>query len=140
MNRNPLQIALQHGAAADVINQLIKYNKDAVTSQSIDGKSILHMIIDGCKSHWSDSETCTIIKLVSKQDPKILSLEDNNGISALEYSILNECGFDIVRVLCHLTKDINQAEKNFNGCESNYKSEFWLQRIRNKKLGNPLRH
>jgi hypothetical protein len=77
--------------------------------QDVDGKTPLILVCDSssalfenhCQETIWDPPSIDLIRTFIKAFPTSLSLEDNDGTSALEHAILSEVSIEVVRVLQH---------------------------------------
>jgi len=112
--RYPLHLALEHESAVEVIKFLIESNKVAVEAQDVNGKTSLHMVVEQCAERRERSkcdylgditsfvDTVDMLELISLLCDAVPSspfIEDNNGMTALEYAIDVEADYELVKAL-----------------------------------------
>jgi len=119
-NRFPLQIGLFHGLTSiDVVRILLHSNDISVQILDIEGKSALHLALDGYENilqkekrkigselHQKFSE---IIDILCFKDPSIVIKEDKNEINAVEYALEKEVELSIVAKLQKLSMDVMKS-------------------------------
>lgn len=107
LHRTPLHIAAGAHAKLSIVQLLADADPAACFVQDVDGKTPL---ILACESSWGDSPSIELIRILIKAYPTSLSLEDNDGTSALEHAILSEASLEVVEVLQHATAFIRSSE------------------------------
>jgi len=114
--RYPLHLALEYGSSVEVVKFLIESNKAAVIARDVYGKTPLHMVVLKCaekmernklqelgdiRSFVDSVEMLDLISLLCDAVPSAPFVEDNNGMTALEYAIDVESD-------CKLVKELQQ--------------------------------
>jgi len=112
--RYPLHLALEYESAVEVVKFLIESNKAAVIAQDVYGKTPLHMVVLKCAekiernelqdfggiiSFIDSVEMLELILLLCDAVPSAPFVEDNNGMTALEYAIDVEADYELVKAL-----------------------------------------
>jgi len=113
MGRYPLHTALCYGATQDVIEYLLQRYPEAASHQECEGKTALHLAFHNYK--WRSQpgiefgnelrkSIVGIVEKICKVSPSVLTKEDMNGMSALEYAIEEEVDFGVVSKLQKATQ------------------------------------
>ena len=112
--RYPLHLALEYESDVKVVKFLIESNKAAVIAQDVYGKTPLHMVVLKCAEKMERNELQDLGGIISFIDsvemlkfllllcdavPSAPFIEDNNGMTALEYAIDVEADFKLVKAL-----------------------------------------
>jgi len=112
--RYPLHLALEYESDVEVVKFLIESNKAAVIAQDVYGKTPLHMVVLKCaekiernesqdlgdiRSFIDSVEMLELILLLCDAVPSAPFVEDNNGMTALEYAIDVEADYELVKAL-----------------------------------------
>jgi len=113
MGRLPLHTALFHGIAKDVVEYLLQCYPEAASHQDCEGKTALHHAF--CNYKWRSQpglefgkelrkSIVGIIEKICEVYPSVLTKEDMNGMSALEYAIEEEVELKVVSKLQKATE------------------------------------
>lgn len=117
----PLHCAAEWGASSAVVDFLIYKYPAAAGMTDLDGKTPLHLTCENCcydaacdMGHLPFEKNCgadesqpqlvkgpllPVIKALCKAAPKIPNIEDDEGISALEYAIMHDADVKVVKLL-----------------------------------------
>ena len=112
--RLPLHIATRWGASPKVIKFLIKARPDAALAQDNFGNTPLHLT---CKGYHKNFVPCfknepdlkvsllQIVQALLQSAPKVVNLENEDDMTALEYAITGEVDREVVRLLHEASLD-----------------------------------
>lgn len=108
LGRLPLHYAAKWRASYRLIEYLIKKDQSAASVRDVSGKVPLHLM---CESYNASSSADTVedlspqehivecIKVLTSVAPETVNIEDNDGITVLEYAIESEVPYEAIRVL-----------------------------------------
>jgi len=89
-NRHPLHVALWHGASAETIECLLRFDKSAGKIQDIDGCTPLSLLFQNFPRDWSDESLVDIFVKLCDLYPISLTFPDSSGSTAIDYATI-EC-------------------------------------------------
>jgi len=127
--RYPLHLALEHESAVEVVKFLIESNTSAVIAKDVYGKTPLHMVVLKCvekmerhelqylgdiRSFIDSVEMLELILLLCDAVPLAPFVEDNNGMTALEYAIDVEADYKVVKALQQKMQIVNMLQMKKN--------------------------
>ena len=113
-NQYPIHVASQCGALPKIIQQLDQYCPDGFRSCDISGKTPLHLACEhypssyrSVKENMSPIEPMEeIISILTRKTLSVIHIEDENGMTALEYAI--DTGIDLV-IIQKLQRDCEKC-------------------------------
>lgn len=126
MGRLPLHVAAEYGASSAVILHLLVRNENAAGEQNATGKTPLHL---ACKTYTlaynptNDAKTMEhafgeVVRMLGDAAPAAVNMEDNQGMTPLEYALEWDCPYPVYRKLQKQSqkswKQSQQAWKGFN--------------------------
>ncbi|KAL7546086.1 hypothetical protein ACHAWF_009424 [Thalassiosira exigua] len=128
LNRTPLHVAAGTGASCTVLKVLVDAYPEACTIQDNDGRSPLHMACDShCELFEDNGESSTRREAPSYRTIGVLLsgslesaiLEDEDGMSAIEYALCSSAELKTIRLLQKAAQKVRlnkyqeeQASKN----------------------------
>merc|ERR1712048_1101287 len=116
--RYPLHHALEHKSSIEVLQFLIKKNRLAVKARDVSGRTPLYIAVQQCRERWErqtmgstrisleTTYVMNVIDLLCDTYPALALVEDENGMSALEYAIIAELDG---RVICTLAEKMQKG-------------------------------
>ena len=123
MGHYPLQTALTCGTTPDIVKFLAKNNKEAVQKINKEGRTSLHLSLDGystlLKRYNYDTSIIILffssfIDILSHYGYSHINVDDNNGMNALEYALEKEVAYPVVEMLHKLSvENTKRAEKYY---------------------------
>ncbi|KAL3815310.1 hypothetical protein ACHAXA_006812 [Cyclostephanos tholiformis] len=112
LNRTALHIAVGMRANLSTIQLLVDAYPMACAVLDTDGKIPLHLACDSACELFKGDEGCErdppsydVVSLLVRAWPSVVDREDNFGTSALEYAILSEAPFKVIRFLQTVTAE-----------------------------------
>ena len=125
MNRTPLHIAAGTRADLSIIQLLVNASPLTCAVRDVDGKTPLHLACDSTCELFVGDEDCTrypptydVLSTLIEAYLPALSLDDNEGTSALEHAILSDAPIKIVKYLQGVTRQQNQIKALSDQLES----------------------
>jgi hypothetical protein len=125
MHRTPLHIAAGTRANLSIIQLLVNASPLTCAVRDVDGKTPLHLACDSTCELFVGDEDCTrdpptydVLSTLIKAYLPALSLDDNEGTSALEHAILSDAPIKIVKYLQGVTRQQNQIKALSDQLES----------------------
>ena len=101
--RFPMHIATKWSAMPEVIQFLASQNPTAVGIKDDFGKSPLHYVaesyIRNCNPHhqwYVSANMLEVVNIIKTSTPNAATIEDNDGMNAIEYAIDNSAPFDVI--------------------------------------------
>ena len=112
LNRTPLHVAAGTGASAAVIKVLVDAYPDACLIQDDDGRTPLHLACDsscelfeGSANTPREAPTYEVVHTLLVASMSVVPLEDEEGMSALEYAIFSNANIKVVKLLQRATQE-----------------------------------
>ncbi len=115
MDRTPLHTAAIHGASAEVMKLLIDFCPQAAAMTDSKGRTPLILACGGAadelkkgagafrksgqEKRMSGVSMVRIVKMLGEKAPETVGHEDQDGVDATEYSLLNEMHFSVFKML-----------------------------------------
>lgn len=128
--RYPIHIACAEGSHPGFILHCIEEYPFTISAKDVYGRTPLHLLCQSYKKKYSDNISCQhsgkyvnkdygfetpaekkmtiILWMIYRHDPATIALEDNDGVSALEYALESNVDIEFFRTLQNLTCDFNQ--------------------------------
>jgi len=118
MHRTPLHIAAGMMASLPIMQLLSDAYPHACTMGDDGGRTPLHLVCDstcalfeGGQESMREPPSYGVVRMLIKVSPSSVPLEDEDGISALEYAILSELPIEVVKLLQYATQTVCQAQQ-----------------------------
>lgn len=106
MGRLPLHVAVKYGASSAVIRHLLIRNENAAGKQEATGKTPLHLACKTFAMAYNPNDTKTmeqsfgeIVRMLGDAAPAAVNMEDDQGMSPLEYALDSDCPYPVYRIL-----------------------------------------
>ena len=106
LGRTPLHIAAANGASPSLVELLVSSNPSACDIQDEDGRTPLHFASDSsCELFDTDTNESRglpshgVIRALLSNSLQVVTLEDKDGISALEYAVISNAPVNVVELL-----------------------------------------
>jgi ankyrin repeat protein len=118
MNRTPLHIAAGTRADLSTIQLLVNASPFSCSIRDVNGMTPLHLACDStCEIYTGDEQDCTrdpptydVVSMLLKIYPTAVTLEDEEGTSALEHAILSDAPINVVKLLQAITCQQNEMK------------------------------
>ena len=117
LGRTPLHVMAGTGTSNEVIKVLATAFPGACMIQDVDGRSPLHLLCNSsCKLFEDDNKSKSkpsresVVELLIAS-PESVMLEDNEGISAIEYALCSLCDMKTIKLLQSSTQRIQMRRQ-----------------------------
>lgn len=109
--RYPIHVAAKWGATPDVIAYFIKSNPTVAGVPDSTGKTPMHYVGEYYLAHFDnvmysrDDSMLQVVRLLKTAAPQSVNLEDNDGMNAIEYALINDANIKIVKTMQRACRD-----------------------------------
>lgn len=110
-NRYPIHVAAKWSATPDVIAFLIKSNPSVVGAPDSTGKTPMHYVGECYLQHFNsvmfsrDDSMLQVVRLLKGAAPQSVNLEDDEGMCAIEYALINDANIKVVKTMQRACRD-----------------------------------
>merc|ERR1712029_440443 len=109
--RYPIHVAAKWGATPDVIAYLIKTNPSVAGVPDSTGKTPMHYVGEyylqnfNSSLHGCDDSMLKVVPLLKKAAPMSVNLEDDEGMNAIEYALVNDANLEVIKSMQRACRD-----------------------------------
>lgn len=109
--RYPIHVAAKWAASPDVMSYLTKMNPSVAGVQDSTGKTPMHYVAEFYISHfnnvkWSrDDAMLQVVRLLKNAAPLSVNLEDEEGMTCIEYALLSDAHIKVVKTMQRACRD-----------------------------------
>lgn len=109
--RYPIHVAAKWGATPDVIAYLIKTNPAMAGVPDTTGKTPMHYVGECYLQHFDnvlysrDESMLQVVRLLKNTAPQSVNLEDDDGMNAIEYALINDANIKVVKTMQRACRD-----------------------------------
>lgn len=109
--RYPIHVAAKWAATPDVMSYLVKMNPSVAGVQDSTGKTPMHYVAEFYIAHfnnvnWSrDDAMMQVVRLLKNAAPLSVNLEDEEGMTCIEYALINDAHIKVVKTMQRACRD-----------------------------------